>query len=72
MAVASLRFVIDYPPLPDLYFDIFGQIFPSLSHHNKVLAFLTWLRSLTVVIVIHYVTKYNQLFQDTVTKMKNN
>ena len=32
--------------------DIFGQTFPSFSHHNKVLAFLTLLRSPAMVVIL--------------------
>ena len=39
--------------------DIFRQIFASFSRHNKVLAFLSWLRSLSTVFVQFFIEQFS-------------
>ena len=64
MSVASLTaicdrlLVIKLTGFPTAYF---GQIFPSLTRHNKVPAFLTWLRSLSTTFVQFFIAQFSFL-----------
>ena len=62
MSVASLTAICDrLLPITGFPTAYFGQIFPSLIRHNKVPAFLAWLRSLSTAFVQFFIPQFSFL-----------
>ena len=61
MSVASLTVICDrlLAIIGFLSSAYFGQLFPSLTRHNKVPAFLTWLRLLTMAFVQFFIVQFS-------------
>ena len=61
MSVASLTVICDrlLAITGFLSSAYFGQLFPSLTRHNKVPAFLTWLKSLSMAFVQFFIEQFS-------------
>ena len=60
MSVASLTVICDrLLAITEFLSAYFGQLFPSLTRHNKVPAFLTWLRSLSMAFVQFFIAQFS-------------
>ena len=60
MSVASLTVICDrLLAITGFLSAYFGRLFPSLTLHNKVPAFLTWLRSLSMAFVQLFIAKFS-------------